>query len=295
MKHSFKIEGRYKGVSFSTFLKSLCLLILLFTLPACSRLFFFPMREHQLSPEQLGLKFRDIYLSTSDGLSLHAWFLPAQQPVKGSLLFLHGNAENISTHIHNINWLPAEGYQVLLLDYRGFGQSQGQPGFPEVFLDITAAMDWLKTSPETSHTNLYILGQSIGASLMHYAALEHIDDGRLCALISDAAFARYGEISRHVAQQSWLTWPVQYPVAWAMSNGHDPVDALAQFSDLPILFIHSRDDRIIPFTNLEQLAQAHRGAHQQLVTKGPHTATFNQVENREVTLRFMAETACVDH
>lgn len=271
------------------------ILLLSLCLSGCSRWYFFPDRHIRLTPGELGLDYRDIALTAADGTALHAWFLPAHKPVKGSILFLHGNAENVSTHIHNIRWLPAEGYQVLLLDYRGFGRSQGQPGFPEVFLDIAAAIEWLKDSPETGHTNLYIIGQSIGASLMHYAMLENIYDGRLCALISDAAFARYGDISRHIARQSWLTWPVQYPIAWAMSNGHDPVDALTQLSSLPILFIHSRDDSIVPFSNLGQLTQAHGGANRQLVTRGPHTATFNSVENRETALRFMVENACANH
>lgn len=270
--------------------------ILLFSLAlgGCSRWYFFPDRQIRLTPEDLGLSYRDIALTAADGIALHAWFLPAKTPVKGSVLFLHGNAENISTHINNVHWLPAAGYQVLLLDYRGFGQSRGQPDLPEVFLDIAAAMEWLEQSPETGQTKLYILGQSIGASLMHYAALEHLDNRRLCALISDAAFARYSDISRHVARQSWLTWPVQYPIAWAMSNGHDPVAALARLGKLPILFIHSRDDRIIPFTNLKRLTQAHPGVHRQLVTRGPHTATFNDTENRDTVLRFMAESACTD-
>lgn len=258
----------------------------------CSGLFFFPDRTVRLTPDELGLGYQDISLTAADGTQLHAWFLHAKQPVRGSVLFLHGNAENISTHIHNVSWLPAAGYQVLLVDYRGFGQSHGKPRLPEVFQDVSAAMTWLETAPETRHHNRYLLGQSIGASLMHHAVLQYASDPRLCGLISDAAFARYSDISRQVAGKSWLTWPFQYPISWVLRNGYDPVDAVARLDRLPILFIHSRDDQIVPFSNLDMLVTAHRGKHHQLVTSGPHTATFADPENRRVLLEFMGAHHC---
>lgn len=283
--------------------KALLSLIFVSALSACSGLFFFPQRVHLQTPDNLGLAYRDIELSAADGTQLHAWFLPSDGTPKGSILFLHGNAENISTHIHNVRWLPAAGYQVLLLDYRGFGLSKGKATLPDVFFDIDAAISWLSEAPETENQSLFILGQSIGASLMLHGATRHLNNPKLCGLVSDAAFTRYRTMVRHVAKQSWLTWPLQYPVSWSVPGAYDPLDALPQLNDLPVLFFHSRDDQVIPFSNLDALVAAHSGTHQRVASQGRHTATFNQNnqnnqhkdnqnENRQLLLNFLAKNTC---
>lgn len=272
--------------------KSFIAFIFISTLSACSGLFFFPEREHLQTPKNLGLDFQDVSLTAADNTPLHAWFLPSIATPKGSILFLHGNAENISTHIHNVRWLPAAGYQVLLLDYRGFGQSSGQPKLPEVFLDIDAAVDWLSETPQTETQGVFILGQSLGASLMLHSATRHTKNSKLCGLVSDAAFTRYKDIIRHVAGQSWLIWPLQYPVSWSVGTHYDPINAVSYLDTLPILFFHSTDDQVIPFTNLDPLVAAHAGPHQRVVTQGRHTATFNLEENRSILLDFLSTHSC---
>ena len=231
-------------------------------------------------------------LLAEDGTKLHAWFLPASQKPKGSVLFLHGNAENISTHIYNIRWLPKAGYQVLLLDYRGFGHSDGVPKLPDVFLDIDAAVSWMSNSLQTREQPFFILGQSIGASLMLHDAVKHADNPQLCGLVSDAAFTRYRDIAKYVARQSWVTWPFHFPVFWRSYNQYDPVDGLVKLSKTPILFFHSKDDQIIPFTNLDVLVNNHQGYHQRVVTSGRHTTTFMADANRQALLDFMSRQRC---
>jgi len=276
-------------------IKSVLGLLVATALCGCSGLLFFPANELVRTPAALGLEYQNVELTAADGTLLHAWWLPAVEKPRGTILFLHGNAENISTHIHNVRWLPASGYQVLLLDYRGFGRSAGKPRLPEVFLDIDAAMRWLANAPETADQPLFIFGQSIGASLMLYAATGYVDQPGLCGLISDAAFTGYGDIGRHAASQAWLTWPLQYPIAWGLNNGYDPIDAVAQLDSLPILFFHSPDDQIIPFAYMGQLANQHRGFSQQVETFGPHTATFNMDEFQAIMLEFMSNHRCTDN
>ena len=79
--------------------------------------------------------------AASDGSKLHAWFLPAQGRVKGTVLHLHGNAANVSNHLPLVAWLPPRGFNVLTLDYRGFGRSQGTPSLDGVVDDAAAALN----------------------------------------------------------------------------------------------------------------------------------------------------------
>jgi len=268
------------------------LTLLLSTLIGCTGMFFYPAETFVQTPTTLGLEYDDIQLTAADGTQLHGWFLPAGGSPRGTLLFLHGNAENISTHINNVSWLPAAGYQVLLLDYRGYGRSAGSPELTGALQDIDAAISWLVETPEVADQPLYIFGQSLGASLMFGAVARRADQHKLCALVSDAAFTRYGDIVRQVAARSWLTWPLQHPLAWLLDSDYDPVDALTTMSDLPILFFHSRDDEIIPHSHLDELISYHRGHSRRVETAGPHTATFNKVENRSQMLDFLSSHRC---
>ena len=106
----------------------------------CNGVFFVPYRAHVQTPKQLGLAYEDVYFQAGDGTLLHAWFLPAESKALGTILFLHGNAENISTHIMSVRWLPARGFNVLLLDYRGYGASGGvASGNPDFTLSDSPA------------------------------------------------------------------------------------------------------------------------------------------------------------
>jgi len=258
----------------------------------CSSIFFFPTKQHLQTPDQLGLEYEDIFFTSTDDITIHGWWLEAKEPLKGTIYFLHGNAENISTHIQNVAWLPQYGYQVFLIDYRGFGLSQGKPNLPGALQDVQAGWQFILQREGTTEIPIYLLGQSLGASMaIYFAGNDPQAKRHLDAVIGDAAFARYGEMARYVSGQSWLTWPLQYPVSWSMIRGYDPVDFVANISPVPLLLIHSDDDRIVPDAFNEELLQAALPPTTFLETRGPHTATFRSRENREYLLQYLADTA----
>ena len=260
-------------------------------LNGCSGIFFFPQKNHLLTPDQLGLEYKDIFLASTDNTSIHGWWLDAKIPVRGTVYFLHGNAENISTHIRNISWLPEYGYQVFLLDYRGFGLSQGKSNLPGALEDIRTGFEFILEQEATQRKPLYLLGQSLGASMaIYFAATDPQAKQHLSAVISDAAFARYSEMARYVTGQGWLTWPLQHPESWSMIRGYDPVDYVADISPVSLLLIHSADDHIVPYRFNEQLLQAALPPKTFYRTKGPHTATFQNRENRNYLLDYLART-----
>ena len=263
-------------------------LLMLPGLAGSSGLLFYPQSHLVQTPAQLGLEYRDVWLEAADGVRLHGWWLPARGgPVAGTVYFLHGNAENISTHIHNVQWLPDQGYQVFLLDYRGYGRSTGKPRLPAVLQDVRTGFAYLLENPASQGRPLFLLGQSLGASLgLYFAATDPQARRRLDGVISDAAFASYRGIVREVAGRSWLTWPLQYPLAWRLPAGLDPVDHVAAIAPTPLLLIHSRQDPIIPYVNAERLYQAARQPVTLRTTLGPHTATFNHPEHRRFVLSF---------
>lgn len=278
----------------ATLIRGISLLLLPLLLGGCSRLLFVPMQPLVRTPAELGLEYRDVALQAADGTRLAAWWLPARGEPQGTVLFLHGNAENISTHIASVWWLPAAGYQVLLLDYRGFGASQGRPRLPAVFADIRAAFDWLAAEPASQGPPLFLLGQSLGAALGGYlAGADPALRAHLAGVVLDSGFARYGWIAREVASRNWLTWPLQWPIAWGMPGGYDLLDQVGHIGPVPLLLLHGRSDPIVGFHHAEALLAAAHEPCALLAYDGGHIAGFRDPQVRAALLRFFADPARV--
>jgi hypothetical protein len=96
-----------------------------------------PGRELETTPAAIGLAYEDVALQTADGVRLHAWFIPVPEP-RATVLFCHGNAGNISHRLGTIRLLHSLGLQVLILDYRGYGQSEGVPSEAGTYRDVDA-------------------------------------------------------------------------------------------------------------------------------------------------------------
>jgi fermentation-respiration switch protein FrsA (DUF1100 family) len=270
----------------------LLLICLVLGLAGCSRMMFYPTAQWVRTPAQLGIEYEELAIHSADNTLLSAWWLKASGEPKGTVVFFHGNAENISTHIGSVYWLPELGYQVLMLDYRGYGHSEGDPSLPEVFDDIAAGLEWVLNDSHTQDLPVFVFGQSLGATMSGYVAAARPDlRARLTGVVLDAAFASYSDIARDIAARSWVTWPLQYPIAWSMPDDYDLIDYIADISPLPLLLIHGTQDQIIPFANSEQLFVAAREPKRLLRYDGPHIATARDLELRAMLLEFFREAA----
>ena len=218
------------------------------------RMFFYPDSLRYTQPQQFGLAHEDVFVTTADGSRLHGWWLPAKGAALGSVLHLHGNAANIGNHLPLVAWLPAAGFNVLMLDYRGFGRSQGRPTLDGVVDDAAAALAYLRARPGVDGGRLVVLGQSLGgATALRLLAR---DSAGVRLAVIEAAFASYRGIARDAAMQSVVLAPL-VPIAAPMlpPAGDDPVAALASLR-VPLLIVHGTADEVIPFRHGEQLAAA---------------------------------------
>lgn len=266
------------------------LLAALLLVQGCSSLLFYPQPGLPITPAKAGLAYRDISLTAADGTRLHAWWLPAKAgvPVKGTVLHLHGNGGNLAWHLGGSYWLPEQGYQVLLLDYRGYGLSAGEPDLPAVYEDIEAAFAWLEKAPDVQGKPLVVLGQSLGGALAcHYLAEHPQRRAQVQALVLDGVPASYRGVARHMLAGSWLTWPLQAPLAALVPDDDSALQAMPQLEGLPKLIYHSLDDQVVPLANGVQLYQAAPPPRVLQPTRGEHVQTFNEPVWREVLLRFL--------
>jgi fermentation-respiration switch protein FrsA (DUF1100 family) len=233
---------------------ALVALVALLLAGCVERLFFYPDSAQYTRPEQYGLQHEDVLFTAADGSRLHGWWLPAKGAALGSVLHLHGNAANVSNHLPLVAWLPGAGFNVLMLDYRGFGRSQGRPTLDGVVDDAAAALAYLRTRPGVDGGRLIVLGQSLGGATA-LRLLARDGDGVRLAVI-EAAFASYRGIARDAAMQSVVLAPLVPIAAPALPpTSDDPVTALARLR-VPLLLVHGTDDEVIPFRHGEQLAAA---------------------------------------
>ncbi len=252
-------------------------------------LMFVPYKIVPVTPDKLGLEYTEIEHQAADGTQLVSWWLPAQGEykgrAKGSVLFLHGNAQNISYHQFSANWLPKHGYNVLLLGYREYGQSEGLAKLPDIFMDVHAGLDWLLDEAQASGP-LYILGQSMGGSLAVYGLASYPRAEQLAGVVLDSTFDSYPGVAAAAMARNWFTWPLVLG-AWSISDAYDPVTWIDSWPPhIPLLMFHSPDDQVVPYELGRALFEQAKQPKRWLNGQGKHITTFNHEPLRNALLTF---------
>lgn len=202
-------------------------------------------------------------------------------------MFLHGNGENISTHFANLYWLLEYGYDGYIFDYRGYGKSEGLAEIDGVMRDVHAMIHY--TAEHTAEDkDLIIIGHSMGGSMAIHAVATTPWKKRITTLVTAEAFSDYRDITRDVLSTSWLTWWIQWPASLTIDNSYTPIDIIDQVSPVPLLIMHSRQDRMIGFHHAERLFEAAREPkYLELMDYGGHNNIFEIPENRQRLLRYL--------
>jgi hypothetical protein len=255
------------------------MLFIAVTLNACSGMFFYPMSQLVRTPADISLEYEDLYFTSQDGVQLHGWFLPAVGEAKGTVIFYHGNAENISTHIAAVYWLPKEGYNTFIFDYRGYGLSQGETEIDGVHQDGLAALRFIARYPKVDPDKLVVFGQSLGGAIAIYSVAHA--GVPVKALIIESSFADYRTIFQEKLAGIFFTWPLQWPLSFAVTNQYSPLVQLPWLKDVPLLVVHGDADQIVPIHHGRQLFEAASGDKTfWQVEGGDHTAAFTYQRQR---------------
>ncbi|MFP4146428.1 MAG: alpha/beta hydrolase [Halorhodospira sp.] len=226
-------------------------------LSGCQGAFFYPEQEHYWDPAtEVDLVYEDLWFEAQDGTRLHGWFLPARtEEVHGTVVHFHGNAQNISTHVAAVWWLPRHGFQVLTFDYRGFGRSEGEPSFSGLHQDGRAALRAAMEHEAVDPQRLLVLGQSLGASVA-ITTTARWEGQSPVGLVAESPFDSYRNIAREKLGSFWLTWPFQYPLSWLLSDGYAPRKHIGALAPIPILLIAGSEDQTVPLAHSKRLYRA---------------------------------------
>ncbi len=249
--------------------------MLLYVFLAQERLLYLPNFAGEnlvATPERLGLAYEDVHLAASDGVRLHGWYVPATQ-ARGTVLFLHGNAGNISHRLESIERFHRLGLHVLIIDYRGYGDSEGRPSEEGTYRDARAAWNWLVQAKLANASEILIFGRSLGGSIAAQLASEVDPAG----VIVESAFTAVPDVAARVY---WFL-----PVRLLARFEYNTRAALKRVT-CPVLIVHSRDDEIIPFTHGQALFAAASEPKQLLALNGGHNnAIFTSMSVYEQGLK----------
>lgn len=225
------------------------------------RMVFFPHqpgRQLEATPRDVGLDYVDVNFETADGLTLHGWYIYAHNP-RGTVLFLHGNAGNISHRLHSVAIFHALGLNTFIIDYRGYGQSEGKPGEEGTYLDADAAWQHLVTERGEDPARIVVFGRSLGGAIAAWLATKY----KPAALIVESSFTSVAEMAAHL-------YPYM-PVRFILRLRYPVIDFVTRIR-CPVLIVHSRDDEIIPFAMGKALYKAAPGPKAFLELAGDHNS-----------------------
>lgn len=228
-----------------------------------SRLVFLPEiggRALVETPAAVGLAYESVQIDTEDGETLRAWWLPHPDP-RGTVLFQHGNAGNISHRLDSLTIFHRLGLNVLIYDYRGYGQSSGSPSESGLYSDARATWQWLVNEAGMSPDRIVLFGRSLGAAVAARLATE-VD---AAGLIVESSFTSVPDIGAEVYW--WL--PVRWLARIQLATSDHVADA-----GMPVLVVHSRDDEIIPFSHGQRIYEQAGQPRQFLEIEGDHNSGF---------------------
>lgn len=228
-----------------------------------SSLIYYPEaagRDLVATPEQIGLPFEDVELITGDQVRLHGWFIPSDNP-RGTLLFFHGNAGNISHRLDSIAIFNRMNLDVFIIDYRGYGQSEGRVSEAGTYLDAEAAWAYLVETRGIDAGKIIVFGRSLGASIAAWLASRQ----RPAALILESSFSSVPSMAQRL-------YPF-LPVKWLARFSYDTRQYVSRIA-CPLLVVHSRNDEIIPYAEGRLVFDAAPTDKQFLDIRGGHNDGF---------------------
>ena len=250
---------------------------------ACSsRYFYYPdQNNYGYTPDRLKQAYEHVRFKSTDGTQLTGWFVPSAlhtnpKDAVATVIHIHGNAGNLSAHYGFVDWLPQEGFNVFIFDYRGFGLSEGKPNFKGVFEDTDSAIHFIRSHPKVNPERLLVLSQSLGGNNA-IAAIGAGNSKGIKALVVDSTFYSYSSIANDKLWGSGLF----------LSNTYSGSRYVSNLAPIPVLFLHGTQDSVIPSKHSEKLYTQAKEPKELLIIPGKeHITALNDETYRRLVAQF---------
>lgn len=237
-----------------------------------------PGRSVNATPETVGLDYERVTLEAEDGIHLDGWLVPAPEE-RAVVAFFHGNAGNIGHRLDTLRLFHELGLSVLIVDYRGYGRSEGEPSEVGLYRDGEAMWQYLRHERGIPPERIVLVGRSLGTAVAAHTAAQH----RPGALVLESPFISIPELGQAIYPYLPVRWIAKYRFATAEH---------AARCRCPVLVIHSTHDEIVPIGHGRAVFDRLPGPKRFLELTGGHDSSF--VED-EATYRAGLEAFLAEH
>jgi len=265
--------------------KILIFLPMLFLLGACNSFFYFPA-DKKIYNENIPEKHDSAFLESQSGSRLHYFYFQSEHP-QALIVFFHGNARNITSSFKNFLWAVPEGYDLLVWDYSGYGESTGKATRENIYKDSLSILEFAVKVKKEKRFHLITIGQSLGGAVMLGALGGFEERNEVDIILADCTFWSYKEIAREEIR-SFTCLPGC--VGFSVTDAYAPYKTLSEIKDIPIIISHCREDKTVPFRLGEELYEKLESNNKRFIEFScKHTAAYWREENQKQLLNIFAE------
>ena len=224
------------------------------------RMLFYPYSDLEGTPADWNLAYEDVEITNSDELKLHGWFIPVVK-AKHVVLFFHGNAGNISHRGESLEIFHRLGLNVLIVDYRGYGKSEGSVSEQGFYRDAKAAWKYLIEKKGFQANDIIVFGRSLGGAVATQLASQVQPRG----LIIESTFSSVKDMAQ-------IMMPFISRLVYLRYN-FDTASLISKVK-VPLLLIHSPDDDVIPYSLGVKIFEAANSPKYSYELSGSHNNGF---------------------
>ena len=233
-------------------------------------LFYHPDNKVYASPQDDGYAYEEVTFASKDKTELSGWFIPAKGKALGTVIHFHGNAQNMTAHYSFVSWLPANGFNLFVFDYRGYGKSKGKPSRKGVYEDAVAAVEYIKSRTDIDQGKIILFGQSLGGANAIAVAGGNRFEG-IVGVVSESAFSSYKSVA---ADHAGILKPL---APLFIGNKFSPKKSVKKISPTPLLIIHGTHDRVVAYKHAQKLfKEADEPKNLWTIKDGRHTEAFGK-------------------
>ena len=211
----------------------LCYLLVVFFVFFNQRNLLYHPFENNYNSYEANFSYEEIFIPTSKGNNLKAWFHKKNLEKKKTLVFFHGNAGDLKNRIYKLNLIKDFDINFLIVAYRGFSGNKGKPTEEGLYEDAKYTLEWLGKQ-KISDDQIIIYGESLGTAI----SVEISQNKNFAGIILESPFTSMVDAGKH--------YYFYLPVSLLLKDRYETLDKLKNIK-IPILVMHGKKDKIVPF------------------------------------------------
>ncbi|TMW92999.1 hypothetical protein EJD97_012309 [Solanum chilense] len=214
-------------------------------------------KAYPITPARLRLLYEDVWLRSSDGVRLHAWFIKLFPDCRGpTIIFFQENAGNIAHRLEMVRiMLQRLQCNVFMLSYRGYGASDGYPSQHGITKDAQAALDHLVQRTDIDTSRIVVFGRSLGGAVGTVLTKNNPD--KVAGLILENTFTSILDMAGVLLP--FLKWVIGGSgskgfklLNFVVRSPWNTIDVIGEIRQ-PILFLSGLQDEMVPPFHMQML------------------------------------------